>query len=177
VKWDDLALVGRVARTHGVRGHVFVDVETDFPHERFLPGAELFVNRGGAVTGLTLTTVRFQLDRPVVGFEGIETMTAAQELAGLELRVPMSALVKLPPGSFYRHDLVGCVVVTSEGARIGVVQDVEGTMGGSCLVVGTGNGEVLVPLAADICTGIDVEARRVVIQPPEGLLELNDRRA
>jgi len=104
-------------------------------------------------------------------------MTAAQELAGLELRVPMSALVKLPPGSFYRHDLVGCVVVTSEGARIGVVQDVEGTMGGSCLVVGTGDGEVLVPLAADICTGIDVEARRVVIQPPGGLLELNARRA
>ena len=176
MKWDELALVGRVARTHGVRGDVFIDVETDFPRERFLPGAELFANRGGTVERLTVRSVRFQLGRPVLGFEGVDTMGAAQDLAGLELRVPTEALVPLPPGIFYRHDLVGCLVVTSAGVKVGVVQDVEGTMGGSRLVVDTANGEVLVPLAADICTGIDVRARRVVIRPPEGLLELNDRR-
>ena len=177
MNWDELALVGRVARTHGVHGSVFVDAETDFPRERFLRGAELFVNRGGVVERLMVTGVRFQLDRPVLTFEGVETLEAAQGLAGLELRVPREALISLPPGIYYRHDLVGCVVVTSAGARVGVVQDVEGTMGGSRLVVDTANGEVLVPLAADICTGIDLQARRVVIQPLEGLLELNDRRA
>jgi 16S rRNA processing protein RimM len=176
VKWDDLALVGRVARPHGIRGQVVIDVETDFPRRRFQPGAELFVTRRGGIEALTVNTVRFQLERPVLGFAGIDTMDAAKELAGLELRVRVETLEPLPSGSYYRHDLVGCAVVTSGGATIGVVREVEGARDGSRLVVDTSAGEILVPLAAEICTGIDVAAKRVVIDPPEGLLELNDRR-
>ena len=55
-KWDEMALVGRIARPHGIRGQVIVNPETDFPEERFQPGAELFIERGGAVEALTLTT-------------------------------------------------------------------------------------------------------------------------
>ncbi len=176
MKWDDLALVGRIARAHGIRGQVVVDAETDFPRQRFLPGAELFVSRDGAIRSLTVTSVRFQLERPVLGFDGIGTMNAAKELSGMELRVGVESLAPLPAGSYYRHDLVGCAVVTSEGARIGVVREVEGTMEGSRLVIDAPAGEILVPLAAEICTGIDVANKRVVIDPPEGLLELNGRR-
>jgi 16S rRNA processing protein RimM len=177
VNWDELALVGRIARAHGIRGQVVVDVETDFPRQRFLPGAELFVSRPGGVEALNVTTVRFQQERPVLGFSGIDTMNAASALSGLELRVRLESLAPLPPGTFYRHDLVGCVVVTTDGARVGVVQGVEGTMSGSRLVVGTARGDLLVPLAAEICTSVDLGAKKVVIAPPEGLLELNDRRA
>jgi 16S rRNA processing protein RimM len=176
VNWDDLALVGRVARPHGIRGQVIVDVETDFPRQRFQPGAELFVARHGRVEALTVTTVRFHQERPLLGFAGIDTMNAAKELAGFELRVRVEALEPLPSGSYYRHDLVGCAVVTTKGATVGVVREVEGERDGSRLVVDTSAGEILVPLAAEICTGIDVAAKRVVIDPPEGLLELNDRR-
>jgi 16S rRNA processing protein RimM len=152
-----------------------VNLETDFPEERFQPGAELFVERGGVVEVLTLTTVRFQNGRPIVGIAGVETMNDAETLAGLELRVPPERLAALPAGMFYRHDLIGCRVETREGLSIGVVDDVEGTLEGSRLVIRSRAGEVLIPLAAEICTAIDPSVRRIVVDPPAGLLELNTR--
>jgi len=168
-----MALVGRIARAHGIRGQVVVNVDTDFPLERFQPGAELFVERRGEVERVRLTTVRFHQGRPIVGIDGVETMTDAARLAGLELRVPVEDLAPLPAGTFYRHDLIGCRVETTAGREVGVVEDVEGTIGGSRLVVRAASGEVLIPLAAPICTSIDAAGKRIVVDPPDGLLELN----
>jgi 16S rRNA processing protein RimM len=173
-----MAVVGRIARAHGIRGQVVVNLETDFPQQRFQPGAELFVKRSsGRVDALVVTTARFQQDRPVIGLQGVEDMNAANALAGLELRVPPEQLAALPVGMFYRHDLVGCEVETIDHAHVGSVTGVEGTMAGSRLVVATARGEVLIPLAAEICRSVDPAAKRIVIAPPEGLLELNERRA
>jgi 16S rRNA processing protein RimM len=158
--WNAMAVVGRIARAHGIRGQVIVNLETDFPDERFKPGATLFAAPGGTITPLRLTSVRFQRGRPVIGLQGVETMNDAEQLAGLELRVPIDALAPLPAGTFYHHDLVGCRVVTESGQDVGIVERVEGTMGGSRLVV-------------DDCRTIDVAGKRVVIDPPEGLLDLN----
>src|SRR5262245_13352690 len=131
--WDAMAVVGRVARAHGIRGQVIVNPDTDFPGERFLPGAEFFVRRDGSTTTLTVRSVRFQHDRPVLGFEGVETMTAAEALAGCELRVPVAQLMPLPVHTYYRHDLVGCRVVTAQGDEVGQVRDVGGTLTASHL--------------------------------------------
>ena len=175
-KWDDMARVGRIARAHGIRGQVIVNADTDFPGERFQEGAELFVERGGRVQPVRVTSVRFQHDRPVIGLEGIETMTDAEALAGLELRIPVDRLVALPAGTYYHHDLVGCRVETTDGRPIGVVAKVDAAMGGSRLVVDGGSrGEILIPLAAEICTAVDVEGKRIVIDAPDGLLDLNVR--
>ena len=171
-----MALVGRIARAHGIRGQVIVNPETDFPEERFQPGAELFVERGGRIDTLTVTTARFHRGRPVIGIDGVETMNDAAVLAGLELRVPVERLAALPPGTFYRHDLIGCLVETTAGAAVGVVSDVEGTMAGSRLVVAGASGDVLIPLVADICTVVDPAGKRIVIDPPEGLIEVNEVR-
>jgi 16S rRNA processing protein RimM len=168
-----MALVGRIARPHGLRGQVIVNLDTDFPEERFQPGAELFVERGGRVEPLTITTVRFHRERPVIGFRGIDAIDDAETLAGLELRVPLAALAALPDGVFYRHDLIGCRVETTSGGTVGVVSDVEGSMSGSRLVIDGAAGEVLVPLAAEICREIDAAGKRIVIDPPEGLIDLN----
>jgi 16S rRNA processing protein RimM len=173
--WDEMALVGRIARAHGIRGQVIVNLDTDFPAERFRPGAELFINRSGRVEPITVTSVRFQQERPVIGLVGVDDIDAATMLAGAELRVPVDRLAALPPGTFYRHDLIGCVVETAGGKKVGTVSDVEGTMSGSRLVIETSGGEVLVPLVAEICTAIDPAGRRIVIEPPAGLLELNLR--
>jgi 16S rRNA processing protein RimM len=172
--WEEMALVGRIARAHGIRGQVIVNVDTDFPEERFRLGAEFFVRRGGgSVDVMTITSVRFQRGRPVVGLQGVADVNVAASLAGAELRVPRESLAPLPEGTFYRHELLGCGVETAAGERVGVVTDVEGTMTGSRLVVETPAGEVLVPLAVEICPRIDPAAKRIVIDPPAGLLELN----
>ena len=168
-----MAGVGRIARAHGIRGQVIVSLETDFPEERFRPGAELFVERNGAIQALTLTSVRFHRHRPVVGIAGVETMTEAEALAGRDLRVPVDRLAPLPGGTFYRHDLIGCRVETPTGELVGTVETVEGTLGGSRLVVAATCGEVLIPLVAAICTTIDPTAKRIVVDLPAGLLDLN----
>jgi len=174
--WDAMALVGRIARAHGIKGQVIVNPDTDFPDERFRPGATLFTKRGAApgnVVAITLTTARLQNGRPVIGIEGVETMNDAEQLAGLELRVPAEELAALPAGTFYHHDLVGCRVVTTGGVDVGAVEKVEGTLAGSRLVVAGAKGEILIPLATDICRTIDVAGKRIVIEPPDGLLDLN----
>jgi 16S rRNA processing protein RimM len=171
-----MAVVGRIARPHGIRGQVVVNLETDFPHERFQPGAEFFTRRETPdLQRLVIATVRFHSERPIIGFEGVGDMNGAIALAGSELRIPVEQLATLPPDMFYRHDLVGCAVDTTAGSSIGTVTDVEGTLGGSRLVVTTSRGEVLVPLAAEICRSIDVAGKRIVIEPPDGLLDLNQR--
>jgi len=175
LNWAAMALVGRIARAHGLRGQVILNLETDFPEERFQPGAELFIERKGRVEPLTITSVRFQRERPVVGLGGVDTVDAAEALAGHELRVPVERLAALPAGTYYRHDLIGCRVETTTGAAIGVVSDVEGTLAGSRLVVDRGGREVLIPLAAEICPEIDPAGKRIVIDPPEGLVDLNLR--
>ena len=171
-----MALVGRIARAHGIRGQVIVNLETDFPEARFQPGGELFIERGGTVEALRLSSVRFQHGRPVIGIDGVDTMNDAEALAGRELRIPLEQLAPLPAGTFYRHDLIGCRVETASGEAVGVVQDVEGTVGGSRLVVQADRDEILIPLVAGICTAIDPAAKRIVVEPPDGLLELNAQR-
>jgi 16S rRNA processing protein RimM len=172
--WEDMALVGRIARPHGIRGQLIVNPDTDFPQDRFTPGAELFVRRGETVEVVTITTVRFQHERPVIGLRGVDDIDAATAYAGAELRVPPSQLTPLPEGVFYQHQLIGCSVVTVSGDPVGTVRAVEGSMGATRLVVtGVGGDEVLIPLAVDICVAIDPSEQRIVVAPPEGLLTLN----
>lgn len=174
--WEDLVLVGRIARPHGLRGEVVISPETDFVEERFRLGATLRTRGAGGERQLTIRAVRLQGGRPVVAFEGVGRKEDAERLAGQELRIPEEALQPLGPGCFYHHDLVGCAVETMQGDRVGDVTRVEGGAGGSRLVVEGPNGEVLIPLAAEICVEIDVAARRIRVDPPDGLLDVNEVR-
>lgn len=169
---DDLLLVGRVARAHGNKGQVIVNPDTDFPDERFKPGEVLLV--GTEAAPRAILAVRFHQGRPIVALEGIETMDAAEALAGAELRIPQSAVPPLRDGVFHHHELVGCEVRDRSARAVGRVTGVEGTLETSRLVVAGPRGEILIPLAADICVAIDVAARSIVVDPPEGLLDLNE---
>ncbi len=178
-RWPDMALVGTVARVHGLRGQVVVNPETDFPDARFAVGSIVY-RRGsdGEPETLRVADVRFHRGRPIVAFDGVDSIEQAEPLTGAELRVPVETLEPLPAGAFYRHDLVGCRVETQSGDVVGEVDHVEGQSGASQLAVRTGRGdEVLVPLATDICVSVDIGRKVIVIAPPEGLLELNARRA
>ena len=112
--------------------------------------------------------------RPIVGFEGIDSIEDAERLGRVELWIRAADRAALPDGEFYHDALIGCRVETTDGKEVGTVSRVEGPRGMSLLVVkGEGAREVLVPLAEAICPVIDPAARRIVINPPEGLLELN----
>jgi 16S rRNA processing protein RimM len=170
-----MVLVGRVTRPHGLRGHVLVTPETDFVEERFRAGATFWTRSDRGDEVLTVSSARVQNGRPVIGFEGFSTIEDVERLAGLDLRVPEDALQPLAEGAYYVHDLVGCAVETTSGERVGEVNRVDGGTGASVLSVAGPRGEVLIPLAAGICVEVDIAGRRIRIEPPEGLLELNEK--
>lgn len=170
---EDLILVGRVARAHGNKGQVIVNPETDFPDERFAAGVTLLVGDGAEPK--TIVASRFHQGRPVIAFEGIDTMDDAEALAGADLKVHASDRAPLPQGTYYRYDLVGCEVQDTGGRVIGEVAAVEGPIDTSRLVINAPHGEVLIPLAADICVEIDPGAKRIRVAAPEGLIELNSK--
>ena len=173
--WDDAILVGVVARTHGNRGEVIVNSETDFPEERFRAGAQLMSRQqDGSPVTMEVATMRMHQGRPVILFKGIASMDDADLLAGQELRVEPAPgdEQRLSEGEYYHRDLIGCEVVTESGESIGRVTRIDGDRAATRLVVQSRRNELLIPLADEICT-VDLTAKRITVRPPEGLLELN----
>ena len=173
--WDEMVTVGRIARAHGLRGDVIVNPDTDFVEERFHRGAVVWTRSVRGDEQLTIAALRIQGGRPVITFEGIASVDAAEQMAGQELRVPEEALQPLSQGAYYLHQLIGCVVSMRSGESVGTVARVEGGALSSVLAIDGARGEILIPLAAGICVDVDVAAKRITIDPPQGLLELNER--
>jgi 16S rRNA processing protein RimM len=169
-----MALVGRITRPHGLRGQVVIHPETDFVEERFVVGATFWTRSAAGDERLTIVSSRVQNGKPVVAFDGFARIEDVERLGGLELRVPEDTLLPLEPGTYYEHQLVGCVVETTAGDVVGEVVKVEGGGGASRLVMNGPRGEILIPLAVDICVEIDVANRKIRINAPEGLLDLNE---
>jgi 16S rRNA processing protein RimM len=167
-------------RPHGVRGEVAAEILTDFP-ERLtrLSSAELWDGRGvprrAAVRKCWLSHSRG--GQAIFHFAECESVDDARKLVGLEVQVPLADRVKLPAGSYYISDLVGCAVREKDGVEVGRVRDVEihgdEISGTPNLVVDTARGELLIPLAQEICVDVDTVARRIEVVLPEGLRELN----
>jgi 16S rRNA processing protein RimM len=169
---DHLVLVGRIARTHGIRGHVIVNPETDFPDERFVEGRVLQLEMPGRSEPIAIESVKFHQGRPIIAFAGVDTMAAAEALLGAELKLPEADLPPLPAGTYYRHDLVGCEVRDTQGQPIGRVTSVDGPLEQSRLVIAGPRGEVMVPMVGGICVSVDPGAKVIVVHPPKGLLDL-----
>ena len=172
--WDTMVTVGRITRPHGHRGAVLVVPESDFAHERFQPGVELQWRRHDAVAPVRIAASREYRGRWVVTLEGVTTMNEAETLRGLEFRVPVEGLHPLESGAHYVHDLEGCLVVTVAGEEIGRVTGVQFAPAAPLLEVADGEGgEVLVPMVDTICRVVDPAGKRIVIDPPAGLIEVN----
>jgi 16S rRNA processing protein RimM len=167
--------VGRVVRPQGNRGEVVIASSTDFGAVRFRPGARVLATPHGEVETMTVTSSREHDGRWVVGFAGVTTISEAEMLRDLELRIPADELRPLEADSYYVHDLTGCRVETRAGQIVGTVRDVQLDTGIPLLLVTAADGEVLIPFSAEFCRCVDVSAKAIVIDPPEGLLELNRR--
>jgi 16S rRNA processing protein RimM len=171
-RWEDMVLVGRIARPHGLRGDVLIAPETDFPDVRFAEGATLYARRGEAMVALEIDKSRVHAGKPLVAFRGLERIEDVEEL-GRDLRIPESSLVPLPEGEYYWYQYVGAPVQTDAGESVGTVVRVEPTGGSGMLVVQAGAEEVLIPLTPSMCPVLRPDL--IVVRPPEGLLDLNTR--
>jgi 16S rRNA processing protein RimM len=190
--------VARVLRARGNRGEVAAEILTDFP-QRLAKLQEIFLGEAhGAQEPRRLRLKSFWLSQnhrgqAVFHFEGVNSISEAEKLRGCEVLLPFEQRVTLPAGQYFVSDLIGCSVfataatplvqesspcsLAEAAALVGAVRDVqfpgEELKGTPLLQVDTSQGEMLIPLAADICTKIDPAARRIDVVLPEGLRDLN----
>ena len=194
-RWVALA---RVLRPRGNKGEVVAELLTDFP-ERIAAMKEVFLSdTAGKAEPRIAGLQKFWMDRNHPGqgvfhFEGCASISEAEKFRGMDVLIPFEQRVTLPAGKYFVSDLVGCSVfeslseppvvssspcsLASVPALIGTVSDVQMTgedvSGTPLLVVDTRDGELLIPLAQDICARIDPAARRIDVVLPEGLRDLN----
>ena len=191
-------LVARILRARGNKGEVAAEILTDFP-ERLTKLKEVFVGHAeGKSEPRRIALKNCWLSQnhrgqAVFHFEDVDSISEAEKFRGLEVLLPFEQRVTLPAGQYFVADLIGCSVFESPVAApvvssspcslaeapslLGTVRDVqipgEEVSGTPLLEVETSRGEMLIPLAVDICTKIDTKARRIDVVLPEGLRELN----
>jgi 16S rRNA processing protein RimM len=187
--------VARILRARGNKGEVASELLTDFP-ERLPEINKMYLcSESGARREAVLRCFWVDRNHPghgVFHFEGVTSIDDAEKLRGLEVQIPMEQRATLPSGSFFVTDLIGCSVfelfralpvvassprsLSETPALIGKVRDVyfpgEGQPGTPLLALDTSSGELLIPLAEDICKRVDTAARRIEVLLPEGLREL-----
>lgn len=165
--------VGRILRSHDKSGEVKLRL---FELESLnLDGVvSVFIGRGGSVREFQVESVRPCGKDFILKLAGVDSLSQADGLVGMDLRLAESALAELDEGHYYVYELVGCRVVTQGGDDLGRVSDVIFQGEGSLLAVDSGGKEVLIPFQEAFCKGIDLAAREIRVDLPEGLLDLNE---
>ncbi len=167
---SDLVAIARVAKPRGLKGEVVADVLTDFPERFEVLEKVTAVLEHDERRELKIEDHWFQNERIVLKFAGVDSIDAAETIRNAEICVAESEAVELDSGEFYDWQLEGCEVVTVDGEKIGTVREVMRTGGTENLVV-DGEREYLIPFAETICVEVEIGKRRIVVDPPEGLLE------
>lgn len=172
---DGLVAVGELLRPYGLRGELRVRALTDRPRDRFAALSECFVV--DPVTSRRerrrIASHRFEGDGLLVRLEGVESPEEARRIQGFYLSVAPDEVLPPPEGHFYPWQLEGARVETTDGRLIGRFARVEGTPEQAIWVVLDGDREHLIPAVPEIVIEVSVADRRVVIDPPEGLLDLS----
>lgn len=169
---DELIVIARAVRTHGLKGEIVAELLTDFP-ERFEDLDELIlVSPAKERSEVQLEDYWFQKDRVVLKLAGCDDIDQAKALVGYDFAVPESERVPLGEDEFYDWELEGCTVMAGD-KNIGQVRSVMRTGATEILVIGDADGkERMVPLAESIVVKIDPAEKTIVVDPPEGLLDL-----
>ncbi|WP_340687343.1 ribosome maturation factor RimM [Amycolatopsis coloradensis] len=166
-------VVGRIAKAHGIRGELAVDVRTDSPEQRFAVGSAVTTKlRDGSSRDLTIAAAREHSGRLLVRFEEVLTRDVAETLRGALLIADTSTLPPTEdPDEFYDHELEGLRAELADGTVVGKVLEIVHSPAGELLSIEHDGREVLVPFVKAIVPAVDVPGGRVVIDPPEGLLD------
>lgn len=154
--------VGRIVGPFGVKGEAKVELLTDFP-DRFKGLTSIHV--GSERTVYEIERSRKHQARVLLKLAGVDTPEAVNQLRGQELAVPRDQAMRLPPDHYYLDDLNGMEVVTTDGAPVGTIREVLQTGSNDVFVIGQGRDEILVPAIQDAVKEIDMDSRRVVIEP------------
>ncbi|HET7640866.1 MAG TPA: ribosome maturation factor RimM [Ktedonobacteraceae bacterium] len=170
IEW---ATIGKVVAPFGVHGELKVLLLTDIPN-RF---TELkAVHLGPAHTRHLIKAVRpYKGEMVVLKLKGIEDANTAETLRNFDLTIPLDQLAKLPPDSYYQHDILGLQVYTLHGHKIGTIEDIMVTGSNDVYIIKTPDGkQILVPAIKDVVKQIDLIRKMMYIEPISGLLDIDE---
>ncbi|MFJ5700430.1 ribosome maturation factor RimM [Arthrobacter sp. NPDC093139] len=164
--------VARIGKPHGIRGEVTVQVLTDAPEDRFVPGTE-FVVEPASAGPLTVHSARWNKDILLLAFEEIDTRNEAETLRGAKLFIETEGLDEDEDEGWYEHELVG--LEARVGSQVvGKISALNTMPVQDLLVVETPDGkEILIPFVEQIVPEVNVEEGYVLVTPPAGLFEIN----
>jgi 16S rRNA processing protein RimM len=161
-------VVGRIGRAHGVLGEATIEVQTDDPDIRFQVGNKLTLDDGRQ---LTIRSSRWHNQILLLAFDGVGDRNQIEELRDQLISSDVD-LGSLAPGEYHFQQLIGCEVFQQNGELIGAVDEIVKLPGQDLLSVSRAGGQVLIPMVKQIIIEIDVLAKKIVVNPPEGLLDV-----
>jgi 16S rRNA processing protein RimM len=161
-------VVGRIGRAHGVLGEATIEVQTDDPDIRFQVGNKLTLDDGRQ---LTIRSSRWHNQILLLAFDGVDDRNQIEELRDQLISSEVD-LGSLAPGEYHFQQLIGCEVFQQNGELIGTVDEIVKLPGQDLLSVSRAGGQVLIPMVKQIIIEIDVLAKKIVVNPPEGLLDV-----
>ncbi|PLT34233.1 ribosome maturation factor RimM [Bacillus sp. V5-8f] len=170
-KWFN---VGKIVNTHGISGEVRVISRTDFQEERYKKGNTLYLfkEESGEPIELKIASHRTHKNFDLLTFENYTNINMVEPLKGGILKVTEDQLNQLPEGEYYFHQIIGCTVYTDEGEGIGKIREILTPGANDVWVVkGKGGKDILIPYIDAIVKSVDVEAKKIIITPMEGLLD------
>lgn len=162
-----------IVRTRGNRGEVLAELHTDFPARFNLLEKVWLAFPDRSRRCLKLEECWEHKGRQVLKFAGVDSITAAEELVGAWVEIQAGDAVTLPEGTYYDHDLAGCSVVDQNGRVLGTVKEVWRIPGNNQLVVENDKCEFLIPAKEGICKEVSIPEKRITVELPEGLVDLN----
>ena len=169
-------VVGHINKVHGTKGELFVWPLTDYPDSHFIPGAvHLPGDQGGDNPSATVAKLTIEAVRPyrkgfLAKFAGVDDRDAAEELRDRYLLRPFDTIDEPDEDEIFYHELLGAAVVTPDGSDLGTVKEVFPVRPSDLLEVAGPDGEFLLPFNREVVLEFDRERRRVVVDPPAGLL-------
>ena len=166
--------IGKIAKPQGIRGEVIINVETDFPSRFFDQKVFLVRLQHSEPIELIAENVRMHKDRIVLKFQGINDRNAAEELRDREIVIPIANRYTQDEDFYYHFELVGMIVISTEGKTLGTVSEVMTGTGQDVLVVKDKGREILIPFHKDICIDVNREEKKIIASMPEGLEIIND---
>lgn len=171
MKKEDCFYLGRIAKTHGIKGEVTIKIDADDP-TAYLDMKHFFLEYNKVLTPFFVEKLIMSGDKFFATIQDVKTIEAAQALVGKEVYLPLEMLPKLSGKQFYFHEVIGFTLVDDVKGELGPIKDILEYPTQAIIQVVKDGKEVLIPVLDDIIQKVDRKSRKLFVKAPEGLIDM-----
>jgi 16S rRNA processing protein RimM len=168
---DDCYLVGKLTKTHGLKGELAIWLDVDYPEE-YEELDSILLDIKGELIPHFVEEIQIRVNKSIIKFEDIDTIEAAQKIVNCDLYLPNDNLAELDEDQFYYHEIIGFDIVDDIQGKLGKVTAVYTSEAQDLIAMNYQNNEILIPVSDEIVKTINREKEELYTNLPEGLLEI-----